>query len=166
VHKFLFAALTTAALAATFMIPARATAGTGHPYNVYVRANPNQPWVNVHWSDTLEDAQREADYMRRQGYEVYIGGPVSQPQPPNPQPTSHGIWVTYEVQLGFTSPATGQTWNEGFTYTRWYDTFGNVVNDNQANAIKAHIADMQSQGWNWTYNSGANGEPVIAQGSW
>jgi hypothetical protein len=79
---------------------------------------------------------------------------------------SHGFYVTYEVQLGFTNRATGQTWNEGYTYTRWYDFNWRLVNDSQAQAIYAHIRDMDAQGWTWTYNSGAGGEPVIAQGTW
>ena len=73
-----------------------------------------------------------------------------------------GTWATFEIQLGFTNRATGQTWNEGFTYSRWMDCYGRIVKD-ESPPIFAHIRDMDAQGWTWTYSSG---DKVIAQGRW
>ncbi len=78
-------------------------------------------------------------------------------------PACRGTWATYEVQFSFVYGPTGQTWNQGFTYNRFWDCHGNYVTDQGLAQILTFRQDMANQGWRETWCSG---DRVIAQGTW
>jgi hypothetical protein len=78
------------------------------------------------------------------------------------QPSAYRYWVTYEVQFQHVYGPTGQTWHQGFTYTRYTDAYGRLVSDG-AQQIYAWQRDMAATGWSQSWCSG---DRVIAQGTW
>jgi hypothetical protein len=65
------------------------------------------------------------------------------------------VAVTYEVQLDWLYPATGQTFHNGYTITVYYDN-GTVVQMQGYDEAAADIASSESAGWTVTNVAGPN----------
>jgi hypothetical protein len=85
-------------------------------------------------------------------------------------PSDHGgvqspvvrTWVTYEVQMDFYYPPTGQTWHQGWTYNEYNDGYGHYTYEG-FNEFQADLQQLANDGWQgpgeW------HGYP-IASGTW
>jgi len=58
--------------------------------------------------------------------------------------------VTYEVQLDWVYPRTGQTYHTGYTVTLFYDENGTLVQTQGYNEAMADIASAQGREWKIT----------------